>query len=70
MGQKSNMTSRIKSLAIILAIVVAAAVLAYSALSGIQIVDRVIPIKEAIKLGLDLRGGISILLEASLKQVR
>ncbi|HQA60233.1 MAG TPA: protein translocase subunit SecD [Tepidanaerobacteraceae bacterium] len=62
------MTSRIKSLAIILAIVVAAAVLAYSALSGIQIVGyRVIPIKEAIKLGLDLRGGISILLEAKPK---
>jgi len=63
------MNSKIKSLIKIVAIVLAAAVLAYAALYGFQIAGyKIIPIKEAIKLGLDLRGGVSILLEAKPKQ--
>jgi len=62
------MNSKTKSLIKIAVIVVAAAVLAYAALYGFQIAGyKIIPIKEAIKLGLDLRGGVSVLLEAQPK---
>lgn len=67
-GKKFNMNSKTKSLIKIAVIVVAAAVLAYAALYGFQIAGyKIIPIKEAIKLGLDLRGGVSVLLEAQPK---
>ncbi|NLZ51935.1 MAG: protein translocase subunit SecD [Thermoanaerobacteraceae bacterium] len=63
------MNSKTQSLIKIVAIVVATAVLAYASLYGFQIAGyKIIPIKGAIKLGLDLRGGVSILLEAKPKQ--
>lgn len=59
------MDSKTKSLIKIVAIVIVAAVLVYATLYGFQIAGyKVIPIKNAIKLGLDLRGGVSVLLEA------
>ena len=62
------MDSKTKSLVKIVAIVILAAVLAYATLYGLQIAGyKVIPIKKAIKLGLDLRGGVSVLLEAKPK---
>jgi len=62
------MNSKTKSLLKIAAVIFAAAVLAYAALYGFQIAGyKIIPIKDAIKLGLDLRGGVSILLEAKPK---
>ena len=68
-GKKLNMNSKTQSLIKIVAIVVATAVLAYASLYGFQIAGyKIIPIKGAIKLGLDLRGGVSILLEAKPKQ--
>lgn len=64
-GKGLNMDSKTKSLIKIVAIVIVAAVLVYATLYGFQIAGyKVIPIKNAIKLGLDLRGGVSVLLEA------
>ncbi|AEE91328.1 Protein translocase subunit SecD [Tepidanaerobacter acetatoxydans Re1] len=62
------MNSQTKSLIKIAAIVIVAAILAYATLYGFQIAGyKIIPIKESIKLGLDLRGGVSVLLEAKPK---
>ena len=62
------MDLKTKSLIKIVAIVIVAAVLAYVTLYGFQIAGyKIIPIKKAIKLGLDLRGGVSVLLEAKPK---
>lgn len=62
------MNSKTKSLIKIAAMVIIAAVLAYATLYGFQIAGyEMIPIKKAIKLGLDLRGGVSVLLEAKPK---
>ncbi len=63
-----SMNSQTKSLIKIIAIVIAAAILGYATLVGFQIGDyKVLPIKDSIKLGLDLRGGVSVLLEAKPK---
>lgn len=62
------MNSKTKSFIKIAAIVIVAAILAYATLYGFQIAGyKIIPIKESIKLGLDLRGGVSVLLEAKPK---
>ncbi|MDD4569990.1 MAG: protein translocase subunit SecD [Tepidanaerobacteraceae bacterium] len=62
------MDSKTKSLIKIVASIIVAAILAYATLYGFQIAGyKVIPIKKAIKLGLDLRGGVSVLLEATPK---
>jgi len=67
-GKKPKMNSKTKSLIKIAAIVIVAAILAYATLCGFQIAGyKIIPIKESIKLGLDLRGGVSVLLEAKPK---
>lgn len=67
-GKKPKMNSKTKSLIKIAAIVIVAAILAYATLYGFQIAGyKIIPIKESIKLGLDLRGGVSVLLEAKPK---
>ena len=57
-----------KSLIKIAAIIIIAIALAYTTLYGFQIAGyKVIPIKKAINLGLDLQGGVSVLLEAKPK---
>lgn len=67
-GKKPKMNSKTKSFIKIAAIVIVAAILAYATLYGFQIAGyKIIPIKESIKLGLDLRGGVSVLLEAKPK---
>ena len=45
--------------------------LSFTALNGFEIAGyRVLPIKSAINLGLDLQGGVSVLLEAKPKAGR
>jgi preprotein translocase subunit SecD len=62
------MDLKTKSILKIAAVVMAAAFLAYSLLVGFQVAGyKVVPIKKAIKLGLDLQGGVSVLLEAKPK---
>lgn len=62
------MDPRTKSILKIVAVVIVAAFLAYSLLVGFQVAGyKVVPIKKAIKLGLDLQGGVSVLLEAKPK---
>ncbi|MDK2878818.1 MAG: preprotein translocase subunit SecD [Thermoanaerobacteraceae bacterium] len=62
------MDLKTKSILIIVAAVILAAFLAYSLLVGFQVAGyKVVPIKKAIKLGLDLQGGVSVLLEAKPK---
>ncbi|HHX23286.1 MAG TPA: protein translocase subunit SecD [Thermoanaerobacterales bacterium] len=62
------MDLRTKSLIKIAAIIIIAIALAYTTLYGFQIAGyKVIPIKKAINLGLDLQGGVSVLLEAKPK---
>lgn len=62
------MDLRTKSILKIVAILVVAAFLAYTLLEGFQIAGyKVVPIKKAVKLGLDLQGGVSVLLEAKPK---
>ena len=64
------MDSKTKSLIKIVALIAVAAILAFATLSGFKIAGyTVMPIKQAIKLGLDLRGGVSVLLEAKPKHV-
>ena len=54
-----------KSLSIFLAIVVLISVIAYIAMFGINIgKTQIVPVQKLIKLGLDLRGGASVTLEA------
>jgi len=63
------MNLRTKSIIKIIVIVAIVAFLAYSMLVGVKVGDyKIVPIKDAIKLGLDLRGGVSVLLEAKPKQ--
>jgi preprotein translocase subunit SecD len=62
------MDLKTKSILKIAAVIALAAFLAYSLLVGFQVAGyKVVPIKDAIKLGLDLRGGVSVLLEAKPK---
>lgn len=62
------MDIRTKSAVKIAVILFIAVFLAYSLMVGFQIADyKVIPLKNAIKLGLDLRGGVYVLLEAKPK---
>ncbi len=62
------MNLKTKSLIKILIIISITVILAYVTFYGFQIVGyKIVPIKEAIKLGLDLRGGVSVLLEANPK---
>jgi len=63
------MDSKTKSLIKIIAIIVVTTFLVYAGLMGFEISGyKVVPIKKAIKLGLDLKGGVSVLLEAKPKK--
>lgn len=62
------MDFRTKSLIKIIAIIIATAILAYTAIVGFEVAGyKIHPVKKSIKLGLDLRGGVSVLLEAKPK---
>lgn len=62
------MNLKTKSYLKITAIILVLILLAYVALNGFEIAGyKVKPFKEAIKLGLDLKGGVSVLLEAKAK---
>ncbi len=55
-----------KSIAKLVAIIVVIAIFAYLAVFGANIGDyKILPIKDTIKLGLDLKGGVFVILEAS-----
>jgi len=59
------MNLRTKSIIKIIIIVAIVAFLAYSMLFGFNFgAYKIVPVKDAINLGLDLRGGVSVLLEA------
>ncbi|MDD3439158.1 MAG: protein translocase subunit SecD, partial [Clostridiaceae bacterium] len=54
-----------KSLILFLAIIMLISVFAYIAFFGLNIGKyEIVPAKDLIKLGLDLRGGVTVLLEA------
>lgn len=57
-----------KSLVKVIIVVVIAALLSYVVLFGAKVTDyKILSVKQAIKLGLDLQGGVSVLLEAKPK---
>lgn len=59
------MDLKAKSILKILVIFVLTAIVAYAMVFGLKIGNyKVIPIKDSIKLGLDLQGGVSVLMEA------
>lgn len=62
------MDSRTKSIIKITVTIAIVAFMAYSMLVGFRFAGyKIVPVKDAIKLGLDLRGGVSVLLEAKPK---
>lgn len=62
------MDMRTKSLVKVVTAIIIATLLTYIAFFGIELAGyKILPLKKAIKLGLDLQGGVSVLLEAKPK---